>query len=116
MLFEDIFIKSKGVFRRQHLQTKLIKAAKSHKNSTDEDRHGVKTGFTSLDAQNRVYAMPQELIILAAGPGEGKTTYAFNIAKACCPELKAVFLFFSLEMSKHEMALKVSCPPKPSNP
>lgn len=101
-LFEEIFIKSKGVSETTFAD-EVVKAANIIK-STDEDHHGVKSGFKSLD--QRIGSMlPQELIILAAGPGEGKTTYAFNIAKHVSRTQGGV-LIFSLEMSKHEMALK----------
>jgi replicative DNA helicase len=99
--FEDIFIKSKGSSETTFAD-EVIKAAKSIK--IQDDSYGVKTGFTSLDARIGSF-MPQELIILAAGPGEGKTTYAFNIAKYVAQTQGGV-LFFSLEMSKFEMALK----------
>lgn len=71
---------------------------------TSNGNTGLKTGYDSLDTRTGGF-LPSELIILAAGPGEGKTTYAINIAKYISENIGGV-LFFSLEMSKEELALK----------
>jgi len=68
---------------------------------------GVPTGFKELD---RITAGLQDsdLIILAARPGMGKTALALNITLNAC--LNSVpIAFFSLEMSKEQLALRLLC-------
>lgn len=63
---------------------------------------GVPTGFKRLD--NKLAGLsPSNLIVIAARPGIGKTTYALNIANYLCLEEKKTVGFFSLEMSKEEL-------------
>ncbi len=59
---------------------------------------GLETGFRRLDRLTSGLK-PQELIILAARPGVGKTALALNIASHVALKLKKKVLFFSLEMS-----------------
>ncbi|MFH1827299.1 MAG: replicative DNA helicase [bacterium] len=63
---------------------------------------GVPTGFSTLD--NKLAGLhDSNLIIIAARPGIGKTTFALNIAlNVAMKERKAVG-FFSLEMSREEL-------------
>src|SRR5690606_17705187 len=63
---------------------------------------GVATGFSGLD--NKLSGlMPSNLVILAARPGVGKTTFALNIALNVAMKAKKPVGFFSLEMSKEEL-------------
>ncbi len=63
---------------------------------------GVPTGFTDLD--NKLAGMQaSNLIVLAARPGIGKTTFALNIASNVAMKAKKGVGFFSLEMSKEEL-------------
>ena len=63
---------------------------------------GIETGFTGLD--NKLAGLhDSNLIILAARPGIGKTTFALNIALNVAMKQKAPVGFFSLEMSKEEL-------------
>ncbi|CAN5230073.1 replicative DNA helicase [soil metagenome] len=63
---------------------------------------GVATGFDALD--NKLSGlMPSNLVILAARPGVGKTTFALNIALNVAMKFKKSVGFFSLEMSKEEL-------------
>lgn len=59
---------------------------------------GLETGFRRLDELTSGLKA-QELIILAARPGVGKTAMALNIASHVALRLKKNVLFFSLEMS-----------------
>lgn len=70
-------------------------------NSPDGLR-GVPTGFSDLD---KMLAGMQDsnLIILAARPGIGKTTFATNIAQFVAVEKKMPVGYFALEMSNAEM-------------
>jgi len=71
---------------------------------------GVPTGFIDLD---RLTAglQPTELIIIAARPGVGKTALALNIAANAAMEgdRPVGVAFFSLEMSKEQLALRLLC-------
>lgn len=76
-------------------------------NSPDKDLYrGIPTGIRELDAcitgLNR-----SDLIILAARPGMGKTSFALNIARHAALECKRRVAFFSLEMSKEQLASRV---------
>lgn len=63
---------------------------------------GVPTGYIDLD--NKLAGMqPANLIILAARPGVGKTSFALNIALHAAVKEKKGVGFFSLEMSKEEL-------------
>ncbi|MGE5527581.1 MAG: replicative DNA helicase [Patescibacteria group bacterium] len=69
---------------------------------------GLATGFVDLD---RLTAglQPSDLIILAARPSIGKTTFALNIAQYTAVERREPVILFSLEMSKEQLALKLLC-------
>lgn len=63
---------------------------------------GVPTGFADLD--NKLAGMQDSnLLILAARPGIGKTTFALNMALNVATKDKVPVGFFSLEMSKEEL-------------
>ena len=69
---------------------------------------GVPTGFPELDAQTSGL-QPGDMILVAARPSMGKTTFAMNIAQyAAIREGKSVVIF-SLEMSKEQLANKILC-------
>ncbi len=69
---------------------------------------GVPTGFIDLDGMlGGLHG--SELIILAARPSMGKTAFATNIADYVAVEAKQPVLFFSLEMAKTELALRMLC-------
>lgn len=68
---------------------------------------GVPTGFVDVD--NLFHGLrPGDLVILAARPGVGKTSFALNLAvnaaKAGCPTT-----FFSLEMSASQLVQRILC-------
>lgn len=67
---------------------------------------GIKTGFTGLDAAT-AGLQNSNLIILAARPGVGKTSFALNIAQNAAIREKVPVAIFSLEMSKDELVNRV---------
>ena len=69
---------------------------------------GVPTGFNDLDRLTAGF-QPSDLIILAARPSMGKTTFALNIAEFAAVNLKLPVIVFSLEMSKEQLAMKLLC-------
>ncbi|MCI7805187.1 MAG: replicative DNA helicase [Oscillospiraceae bacterium] len=73
----------------------------------DKDKYlGARTGFTMLDSittgLNR-----SDLIILAARPGMGKTSFALNIATNVARRSEKDVAVFSLEMSKEQLATRM---------
>lgn len=69
---------------------------------------GVRTHFTDLDS---VLAGLQksDLIILAARPSVGKTTFALDIARNVATKSKEAIGIFSLEMSKEQLVDRLLC-------
>jgi len=63
---------------------------------------GIPTGFQALD-HKLAGLHKSNLVILAARPGVGKTTFALNIAMHAAMKEKKPIGFFSLEMSKEEL-------------
>ena len=63
---------------------------------------GVPTGFTKFDHMT-AGLQPENLIIVAARPGVGKTSWAVNVAMNTALIHKLPVLIFSLEMSKYEL-------------
>ena len=76
----------------------------------DSDRRdemlGTPTGINALDEMitglNR-----SDLIILAARPGMGKTSFALNIARNVAVNSGKKVAFFSLEMSREQLAMRI---------
>ncbi len=72
----------------------------------DGDRVGVPTGFTELDAlTNGLH--PGQLIIVAARPAMGKSTFALDLARNAAIKSDKPTLFFSLEMGRAEIAMRM---------
>ncbi len=69
---------------------------------------GVPTGFKSLD-QKTSGLQAGDLVILAARPSMGKTSLALNVAQNTAMRFKVPTLFFSLEMSKESLAMRLLC-------
>jgi replicative DNA helicase len=72
---------------------------------------GVPSGFTDLDNRTAGF-QPTELIILAARPAMGKTSFAMSIAQNCADaEIGGGWpvLVFSLEMSATQLAERMLC-------
>ncbi len=69
---------------------------------------GVETGFTDLDHMTSGF-QPSDLIILAARPSMGKTSFALDIARFAAMQRKVATAVFSLEMAKEQLALRMLC-------
>ncbi|MBN2495549.1 MAG: replicative DNA helicase [Deltaproteobacteria bacterium] len=69
---------------------------------------GVPTGFKGLDDKTSGL-QPADLIIIAARPSMGKTSLALNIAQNVALQGRVPVLFFSLEMSKESLAMRLLC-------
>jgi replicative DNA helicase len=69
---------------------------------------GLATGFTELDRMTSGL-QSTDLIILAARPSVGKTSFALNIAQHVAIREGRAVGFFSLEMSKEQLGFRVLC-------
>jgi replicative DNA helicase len=70
---------------------------------------GLATGFTELDRMTSGF-QASDLIILAARPSVGKTSFALNIAQhVALREARKSVGFFSLEMSMEQLGFRVLC-------
>ena len=69
---------------------------------------GVSTGFYDLDKFTAGF-QNSDLLILAARPGVGKTTVMTNIMQHAAVNTKVPSVFFSLEMSKEQLAQRILC-------
>ncbi|MEE8435950.1 MAG: replicative DNA helicase [bacterium] len=74
----------------------------------NEEYTGLPSGFMDLDNLTNGF-QPSDLIILAARPSMGKTSFALNIAKYAVTLRKSTALVFSLEMSKEQLAMRLLC-------
>ena len=68
--------------------------------------YGVPTGFLDLDDLTAGLHAGQ-MIVIAARPGVGKTTLALDIARNAAIRSNITTAFFSLEMSRTELAMRV---------
>ncbi|PYR93691.1 MAG: replicative DNA helicase [Acidobacteria bacterium] len=66
---------------------------------------GVPSGFQDLDALTAGF-QPSDMIILAARPAMGKTSFVLNVAQNAAKKGKTVGIF-SLEMSKEQLFLRL---------
>ncbi|MCG3206199.1 MAG: Replicative DNA helicase [Elusimicrobia bacterium] len=69
---------------------------------------GVPTGYIELDTMT-AGLQPTNLIIVAGRPSMGKTTIVMNMAEHIAVDQKIPVVFFSLEMSHQELALRLLC-------
>jgi replicative DNA helicase len=67
---------------------------------------GVRTGFTDLDSLT-TGLQKSDLVIVAARPSVGKTSFALNIAEHAAVKEKKSVGIFSLEMSKEQLVLRL---------
>ena len=70
--------------------------------------HGVPTNFSKLDMLTQGL-QPGELVILAARPSVGKTSFALNIARNAAVLARQPVVVFSLEMSKQSLVQRLIC-------
>lgn len=69
---------------------------------------GVPTGFPDLDEMTSGL-QPSDLILIAARPSMGKTSFALNIAANAAIRYKIPVAIFSLEMSKEQLVQRLLC-------
>ncbi|MDK2896185.1 MAG: replicative helicase [Candidatus Atribacteria bacterium] len=74
----------------------------------EEHVTGVASGFVDLDALTSGFH-PSELIVVAARPGMGKTSFCLNMAQHIGISYKSPVVIFSLEMSRDQIAQRMLC-------
>ncbi len=67
---------------------------------------GVPSGFSDLDSLTGGF-QPGHMIVIAARPGMGKTSFALNVAEHASIEAKKAVGIFSLEMTNQELMLRL---------
>ena len=67
---------------------------------------GISTGFTDLDSYTHGLH-PGQLVIVAARPAVGKSTFALDIARNAAVKQNKATIFFSLEMGRAEIAMRM---------
>jgi replicative DNA helicase len=67
---------------------------------------GISSGFLDLDQLTTGF-QPSDLIVVAARPSVGKTSFALNIAEHVAVREKKTVGVFSLEMSKEQLVLRL---------
>lgn len=96
---------SRGYDSMSSLAVKVRKQLDELKNRED-GLTGVPTGFTELDRLTSGW-QPSDLIILAARPGMGKTSFVLSLAKNAAAEFGKGVAIFSLEMSSVQLAQRI---------
>ncbi|OPJ58692.1 replicative DNA helicase [Clostridium oryzae] len=69
---------------------------------------GVPSGFSDLDSKTSGF-QKGDMVLIAARPSMGKTTFALNIAENAALRSGKSVVIFSLEMSKEQLAYKLLC-------
>jgi len=73
-----------------------------HLSANQDEKRGVQSGFTALDNLLAGF-QKSDLIILAARPSMGKTTFALDVARNAALKFGASVGIFSLEMSDQQL-------------
>ncbi|MCB9080512.1 MAG: replicative DNA helicase [Lewinellaceae bacterium] len=87
------------------LASKALKQMEELKTKED-GLTGIPTGFTNLDRLTSGW-QPSDLIIIAARPGMGKTSFVLSLAKNSSVDFKKPVALFSLEMSSLQLAQRL---------
>lgn len=74
--------------------------------SNDEALTGISTGFTDLDEMT-AGLQPSDLVIVAARPSMGKTTFSMNIAENAIMRSGKPVLVFSMEMPAESIVMRM---------
>ncbi|MFM8362880.1 MAG: replicative DNA helicase [Haliscomenobacter sp.] len=96
---------SRGYQTMGALASKALKQIEELKDK-EEGLTGVPTGFTALDRLTSGW-QPSDLIIIAARPGMGKTSFVLSLAKNAAMDYNKGIALFSLEMSALQLAQRL---------
>jgi len=78
------------------------------RSQNDSPITGISTGFEKLNYLTAGFQV-SDLIILAARPSMGKTAFALNLARNAAIHSQIPVAFFSLEMSKEQLVMRMLC-------
>jgi replicative DNA helicase len=91
------------------MQALMLEAWHAAQHATAQDLQGLDTGFHDLNALTGGFHRA-DLIVLAARPSMGKSALAMQFAVAAARAHEALpVAVFSLEMSKHQLGLRLLC-------
>ena len=92
----------------QHIGTVLVNVFDrlDELSRSDNAFPGISTGLQDLD--RKINGLNKsDLVLVAARPGMGKTSIALNIALAAAKKTNKTVAFFSLEMSREQLAMRL---------
>ena len=95
-----------GEFKTSEMVVKSAKRQLEEMAKNGKDITGVPTGFIDFDKLTSGLH-PNELIIIAARPGMGKTAFALNIAVNAALHTKKNVAVFNLEMSAEQLMMRM---------
>ncbi|MBR5273178.1 MAG: replicative DNA helicase [Clostridia bacterium] len=99
--------KSEGPTRLSDVISSDVLDTLNKLNSPNKEEYlGVPTGFSTLD-KVITGLHKSDLIVIGARPGMGKTSFALNLCRNVGMLAKKKVLFFSLEMSKEQLAQRL---------
>ncbi|MFJ6889988.1 replicative DNA helicase [Streptomyces californicus] len=75
-------------------------------NKNNDGVTGAPTGFIDLDSLTNGF-QPGQMVVVAARPGMGKSTFAMDIARACAVKHQIPAAFISLEMDIDELNMRL---------
>lgn len=101
------FLKDRFVHIKEILTATYDKITELHDPATKDKYRGIPTGFTDLDSMLSGL-QPSDLVILAARPSMGKTSFALNIAQNVAKKGYSCGII-SLEMSKEQLVERMFC-------
>ena len=101
------FLKDRFVHIKEILTATYDKITELHDPATKDKYRGIPTGFIDLDSMLSGL-QPSDLVILAARPSMGKTSFALNIAQNVAKKGYSCGII-SLEMSKEQLVERMFC-------
>ena len=99
-------VSSDFVHIKEALTESILRAEEIYKHG--QKITGIATGFKDFDAKT-AGLHPANLILIAARPSMGKSTFALNMAQHAAIRLKVPTAFFSLEMSRMDLTNRIIC-------
>ncbi|HTH38093.1 MAG TPA: replicative DNA helicase [Pyrinomonadaceae bacterium] len=97
---------AEGFSHVQPVAEKVLAKVEEYSKRESHALTGLATGFRELDEMTSGL-QPSDLIIVAARPSMGKTALCLTIAQNAAIDEKAVVGFFSLEMSKEQLVMRM---------
>lgn len=97
---------AEGFSHVQPVAAKVLAKVEEYSRRESHALTGLATGFRELDEMTSGL-QPSDLIIVAARPSMGKTALCLTIAQNAAIDEKAVVGFFSLEMSKEQLVMRM---------